>query len=137
MSYLTVAIVLFCLIKFLHGVPQPQTPREIFVNKTSYIRSPAVGLANGLGLGFRSCSGGQLFVQSSLYKNKISLDVTQESLTLSIVYQSRPYEAKIFGKFLDNKWHQVNLIVKPQELTFAVEDQHQVGILIKVIHSVL
>lgn len=131
MSYLTVAIVLVCLME-LEAVQQPQfaKEREAFFNRTSYIRlsTPLNLLNTQIGFNFRSCSGGQLFVQSSsLYKNKISLNVTSESLTLSIIYSGRAYESKIYGKFLDNKWHPVNIAIRPAEMIMSTEEDQQVG----------
>ncbi|XP_065210644.1 protein crumbs isoform X2 [Planococcus citri] len=131
MSYLTVALLLFCLIKLLDGVPQAQftKDREAFFNKTSYLRLNPISLSNNqIGFNFRSCYGGPLFVQSSssFIKNKISLEVTPESLLLSVQYSSRSYESKITGKFLDNKWHSFNLSLKSNEIILSTNEEQQI-----------
>lgn len=132
MSYITVALLLFCLIKLLDGIPQAQftKEREVFFNRTSYLRlNPINSINNQIGFNFRSCHGGVLLVQSSSSKNKISLEVTPESLLLSVQYSSRPYESKIVGKFLDNKWHSISLSAKSNEILLLAADEQQVSVL--------
>lgn len=131
MSYLTAAVLILSVFKLIHGthsLPQLQITkdREIFFNKTSYVRIPPLNLHNHINLSFRTCVGGTLFVQNSV-KNKISLNVTTEGLLLIIHLTSKTYESKISGQFLDNSWHNVNIVTRSGNITFSVADQQQVN----------
>lgn len=128
MSFLTTVISIFSLIRFASGLQstvQLQLPKEqeVFFNKTSSIRLIPSNFHNQIGLSFRTCSPGGLIVQNT-ERNTISLDVLPEGVFLYVrPLNNKEYETKINGQFLDNSWHNANIIFLPgKNITLTVDD---------------
>lgn len=124
MSTLTTILLVISVLKLVNGgqssAPlQRSKEKEAFFNKTSYIKIPALNLHNHIGLTFRTCVSGPLFVQNT-EKTQILLNVTVEGLLLSIVLPLKTYDIFVPGHFLDNSWHQVNLITRPANMTLSI-----------------
>lgn len=85
-----------------------------------------------MGFSFRTCSGGQIFSQThsslDIPYTQISADVLHDGLLFTTFLQNRHYEFKILGDFLDNSWHNVNLIYKLGELIMSIDGLQQVNI---------
>lgn len=105
--------------------------REGFFNKTSYVRlfSP-ISLYHHIGLSFRSCVGGQLFLQRS-QNCTISLEVYKEGLIFSVTlyYPTRHYNSQISANFLNNAWQTVNILYRLGNLTIFAAGHQQVCII--------
>lgn len=132
MSTLTTILLVISILKLVNGDPstphlQRSKDKEAFFNKTSYIKIPALSLHNHIGLAFRTCVSGPLFVQNA-EKSQISLNVTVEGLLLSIVLPLKTFNIFVPGHFLDNSWHQVNLITRPTNMTLSISHHSAVCI---------
>lgn len=106
--------------------------REGYFNGTSWLTLfPPISLYEHVGFSFRTCSGGQIFSQTyssvDIPFTQISVDILHDGLLFTKFFQNRHYESKIQGDFLDNVWHNVNLIYKLGELTMTVDGMLQVN----------
>ncbi len=130
MFYLTTTTLVLSIFKLVCGtqpiLQQTSKDREVFFNKTSYVRIPALNFPYHVGLNFRTCAGGSLFVQNA-QKSRISLNVTSEGLLLSIAISPKGVETKVPGQFLDNSWHKVYFVIRATNITLTVADHQLVS----------
>nr|CAD7408780.1 unnamed protein product [Timema poppensis] len=99
---------------------------EAFFNRTSYVRlQTPISLHSHTGLSFRTCHGGDLFVQH-INTSKISLEVRSDGLVFMADLGGRRYESRLNERLLDNSWHYVNLLYRLGNLTLSVAGHQQV-----------
>ncbi|CAG2067450.1 unnamed protein product, partial [Timema podura] len=100
---------------------------EAFFNRTSYVRlQTPISLHSHTGLSFRTCHGGDLFVQH-INTSKISLEVRSDGLVFMAELGGRRYESRLNERLLDNSWHYVNLLYRLGNLTLSVAGHQQEG----------
>ncbi|XP_075227942.1 cell polarity complex component crumbs isoform X2 [Lycorma delicatula] len=125
-----ITLVIFLTIPTTSSTAISQTNhREGFFNKTSYIRLlTPLSLYRHIGLSFKTCVGGQLFLQRSL-NYTISLEVYPEGLVFSVTLYhptTRHYDSRVNANFLNNVWQNVNILYRLGNLTIFAAGHQQV-----------
>lgn len=104
----------------------PSDQSEAYFNGSSYIRlHTTISFKKQTGLSFRTCHGGLLFSQQQNGES-IELSVNPDGVRFVVKTNSKQYDEKVFGKFLDNKWHTVYLQYILGNLTMNVDGQTKV-----------
>lgn len=138
MSFLTAAFFIFCVLKLAYSLQltaQTQIPRDqevVFLNGTSSnIVVAPTNFQHHIGIGgltFRTCNGAPLFYQSS-DTSEVLLELFPDGVVFYLkTPNNKEYETKLKGQFLDNSWHNVNIISIPgKNVTLSVDDRLEVS----------
>ncbi|XP_049806323.1 protein crumbs [Schistocerca nitens] len=94
--------------------------REGYFNGSSFVSlSTPVNLKNHTGLSFRTCVGGELFFQQGKPGYSLLLSVRSEGLLFVAVVNGRAIKTLLNARFLDNEWHNINLMYRLGNLTLS------------------
>ncbi|XP_050532124.1 protein crumbs isoform X2 [Daktulosphaira vitifoliae] len=105
--------------------------REGYFNKSSWLHIfPSISLQKHVGFSFRTCLGGPIFSQAhesyEMPYAQISMAIIHDGVVFNAFVENKHYESKISGDFLDNSWHNVNLMYKLGELTMTIDSFQQI-----------
>ncbi|CAH2068094.1 unnamed protein product, partial [Iphiclides podalirius] len=111
----------------------PSDRPEAYFNGSSYIRlSRPISLKQLVGLSFRTCVGGELFLQRF---EGYTLHVTAlyEQVVVSWARPGQPYrEVGLAKETLDNRWHWVALRYRPEPLSLLLEVDRETQVISNV-----
>ncbi|XP_026473661.1 protein crumbs-like [Ctenocephalides felis] len=104
---------------------QTASPSEAYLNGSAYIRYNApLPLWSHAALSFRSCTGGELFQQTSRGE---ALHCTVNRDMLSLTLLSSPgvirREVTVPARLLDNQWHTIQLVYRLGNLTLHIDER--------------
>ncbi|XP_046669782.1 protein crumbs-like isoform X1 [Homalodisca vitripennis] len=126
-TWILLRSLIICSLPLLHA----EELGEAFFNTTGWVKvSRPLTLYPGLhmGLSFRTCQGGQLFVQSNrLYSWSLEV-VGKEGLAVRVNLGSgHTFEARLKDVFNNNQWHYASILHKIENITLSA-GHHQVVI---------
>ncbi|EEZ98818.2 protein crumbs [Tribolium castaneum] len=103
----------------------PSNTPEAYFNGSAYLRlQTTISPIKQTGLSFRTCTGGGLFSQQQ-NDDFLEVSVNSEGVIFFAKTAGKQFNNKIFGNFINNKWHVVFLYYEQGNLTLRVDNEKQ------------